>query len=347
MTAHVDDALSGEAMTHARRDAVLVLGAESPAVATFAGILRTLGMHAPTIATADDEPAPRWVADLHERLLTRANVAVDDGRPDAWFDAGRLSTQEQYRAKAQEWLGQSLAEHDDPGELVLADPALPWFLELWNGALSRLDADVAHVLVLAPPALAPHTGTGPTQLGRAVSWLNLTLHAERATRGTRRAAIRQADLLDDWTVPVYALGERWGLRSVMEARAQAVRSVHDFVDHAPRPAAGAEATLPRTVQELVHSTSAALDRLAEGKDDEALHRDFDELRAAFIDHYEQATDIAGASIRAVERRLRRAKERSPEKGSRDRTTPAAASPGGGSPRDILGKAVRAWRRLHN
>lgn len=333
-------------MTPARRDAVLVLGADTAGPTTLAGILRILGMHAPTLESAPEGPSPGWVAELHERLLARANVVVDDARPEAWFDTGRLSTQDQHRAKAEEWLGRVLA--GDVDELVLEDPALPWFLELWTGAASRLDVDVAYVLVLTPPTLAPGPGDGPTALGRAVSWLNLVLHLERATRGARRVAIRQADLLEDWTVPVYALGERWGLHSVVEAKSHGLRTVHDFVDSAPRVAPPTDEELPELVHTLVQSTSAALDRLAEGKDDELLHRELDDLRVAFIDLYELAGEIAGSSIRAGERRLRRAKERS-DKEQRELVRGAGQETSGAEStgRRIVRKAASAWRRLRS
>ncbi|MBB3042188.1 sulfotransferase family protein [Nocardioides soli] len=291
-------------MAQARRNAVLVLGAEPTGPAAAAGVLRILGMHAPTL----EPDSARWVSDLHERLLARANVATDDARPEAWFDAGRMSTQDQHRERVERWLDGLLT--GDVDELVIEDAGLPWFLDLWSGAGARLDVDIAYLLMVAPPwQVISHGRDDRSPLGQAISWLNLVLHTERATRSGRRVAVRQADLLEDWTVPIYALGEQWGLRSVVEANARNLRAVHDFVDRTPRPGPSGELLLPEPVQELIHATSAALDRLVEGKDDELLHRELDDLRLAFIDLYEQAAEIADSSVRAAERRLRRAKDR--------------------------------------
>ncbi|MDF1604952.1 hypothetical protein [Nocardioides sp. YIM 152315] len=328
--------LSGETMAEERRNAVLVLGAGTSGPGTVAGVLSILGMHAPTL---EHGSAP-WVAELHERLLARANIAVDDARPEAWFDAGRMSTQDQNRERVERWLDTVLTDEVD--EIVIEDAGLPWFLDLWAGAASRLDVDVAHVLTVSPPSHVISAGRDDrSPLGQAISWLNLMLHTERATRGGRRMAIRQADLVEDWTVPIYALGEQWGLRSVVEANARDLRAVHDYLDQAPRPGPTGELRLPEPAQTLVQSTAAALDRLAEGTDDEQLHRELDDLRVAFIELYEQAAEIADSSVRAAERRLRRAKDRFEKERrelARDRDQ------GGLAGRLAVRRGGRSWRR---
>ncbi|MFC7493276.1 MULTISPECIES: sulfotransferase family protein [unclassified Nocardioides] len=324
-------------MAEARRNAVLVLGAEASGPATVAGVLRILGMHAPTL---EQDGSARWVPEMHERLLARANVATDDARPEAWFDAGRMSTQDQNRERVERWLDAVFTDEVD--EIVVADAGLPWFLDLWAGAASRLDIDVAYVLTVTPPSEVISAGRDDrSPLGQAIAWLNFVLHTERATRGGRRVAIRQADLVEDWTVPIYSLGEQWGLRSVVEANARDLRAVHDYVDSAPRPGPTGDLLLPDPVQALVQSTGAALDRLAEGKDDDLLHRELDELRVAFIALYEQAAEIADSSVLAAERRLRRAKDRF-EKERRELTRDR--DQGGPSSRLPLRKGGRSWRR---
>jgi hypothetical protein len=324
-------------MAEVRRSAVLVLGAETSAPATVAGVLKILGMHAPTLEPASS----RWVSELHERLLARANVASDDARPEAWFDTGRVSTQDPQRERLERWLADVLV--GDVAEIVVEDAGLPWFTDLWAGAASRLDIDVAFVLMVSPPThvISP-ARSDRSPLGQAIAWLNLVLHTERATRGSRRMAVRQADLVEDWTVPIYALGEQCGLRSVVEANARDLRAVHDYVDRTPRTVPTGELLLPDAVQLLVQSTAAALDRLAEGKDDDLLHRELDELRLSFIDLYEQAADIADSSVRAAERRLRRAKDRF-EREKRELTKDRNEA---GSPvrRLAIRKGGRPWRR---
>jgi hypothetical protein len=323
-------------MAQPRRNAVLVLGAQASGPATVAGVLGILGMRPPTLEQGADD----WITEMHERLLARANVATDDARPEAWFDAGRMSTQDQNRERVERWLDGVFT--DDVDEIVIEDPGLPWFLELWAGAAARIDVDVAYVLTISPPThVISSRRDDRSPLGQAISWLNLVLHTERATRGSRRMAIRITDLVEDWTVPIYTLGEQWELRSVVEANARDLRAVHDYVDQVPRPGPTGELVLPEPVQTLVQSTGAALDRLAEGKDDDLLHRDFDDLRVAFIELYEQAAEIADSSVRAAERRLRRAKDRF-EKERRELTRDR--DPGGLSGRLATRRGGRTWRR---
>ena len=56
-------------------------------------------------------------------------------------------------------------------------------------------------------------GAGSDQgaVTRTAAWINMMLHTERATRGQQRAFVRYGDLLDDWTQPVFALGEAFDL----------------------------------------------------------------------------------------------------------------------------------------
>ena len=58
----------------------------------------------------------------------------------------------------------------------------------------------------------------------------MMLHTERATRGQQRAFVHYGDLLDDWTQPVFALGEDFDLAGVKTAMAVDIAEVHRFID---------------------------------------------------------------------------------------------------------------------
>ena len=60
------------------------------------------------------------------------------------------------------------------------------------------------------------TGSAFSEVQRTAAWVNMMLHTERATRGATRAFVRYDDLLTDWTVPVFRLGQDLGLRRVQE-----------------------------------------------------------------------------------------------------------------------------------
>ena len=47
---------------------------------------------------------------------------------------------------------------------------------------------------------------------------------------SQRAFVRYHDLLKDWTVPLFELGEQFDLHSVKAATANDIRLVHKFID---------------------------------------------------------------------------------------------------------------------
>ena len=80
------------------------------------------------------------------------------------------------------------------------------------------------------------------EVSRTAAWVNIMLHTERSTRGEagehggpggpggQRTFVRYADMLTDWTVPVFAIGQRFGLEAVQKASANDIRAVHAFID---------------------------------------------------------------------------------------------------------------------
>ena len=62
-----------------------------------------------------------------------------------------------------------------------------------------------------------------SEVHRTAAWVNMMLHVERSTRGSSRAFVRYHDMLDDWTVPVFGLGQRFDLGCEgRDARTQSV-----------------------------------------------------------------------------------------------------------------------------
>ena len=75
----------------------------------------------------------------------------------------------------------------------------------------------------------------------------MMLHTERATRGQQRAFVRYGDLLDDWTRPVFALGEAFDLAGVKTAMAVDIAEVHRFIDPSLRRVTNVQAVIGRGV----------------------------------------------------------------------------------------------------
>ncbi len=89
----------------------------------------------------------------------------------------------------------------------------------------------------------------------------MMLHTERATRGQQRAFVRYGDLLDDWTQPVFALGEAFDLAGVKTAMAVDIAEVHRFIDPSLRRVTMTwdDIGVPDRLRELADETWQALD----------------------------------------------------------------------------------------
>ena len=312
------------------RKVLFVAGAGRSGTSTMTGLMQILGLHVPQPEVVADESNPKgfgepqWVVDHHDRLLKEAGVQVSDARPDAWFEAGRVSIREEERIRTADWLEGHFAEGH---ELVVKDPRLSWFLSLWRKYYAnRLGS--AHL---------------------TASWLNMLLHTERATRESvadgGRAFVRYADLLDDWTRTTMQMGETLGLQHVLHARSEAIRDGHRFVDPGLRRVSQGleDLHLPRRLHELTAETWQELDRLGDpGADTPEAHRTLDQLREAYVDLYEESEAISRSSAVAAEQRTRKALKQGPH-------APPGAAPRPGSlvdrvPHDLRAKIPPSVRR---
>ena len=264
----------------------------------------------PEVQADDTNPKgfgePQWVVDFHDELLKRCNVQVSDARPSAWFEAGKLGTFEPLRQRLRDWLEPQFAEGP---ELVVKDPRLSWFLGLWRSAALRCDASPAYVTMLRPVtevvgSKQQHYGAKFGEVNRTAAWVNMMLHTERATRGSARAFVRYGDLLKDWTVPLFGIGQQFDLASVQTASANDIRAVHAFVDPNLRRVqlTWDDIEVPPRLREIAEESWQGLDRLADpGGDTPEVHDLLDELRTAYADLYDEAEAIAQSTALAAHR----------------------------------------------
>jgi hypothetical protein len=313
-------AVVGEAP--AQRQVVFVVGSGRSGTSTMAGALKTLGMHVPQPEVPADATNPKgfgepqWVVDFHAELLKRCHVQVSDARPSAWFEAGKVAGFEPVRERLHLWLEEQLATGG--AELVVKDPRLAWFAGLWRSAALRSEATPSYVTMLRPPAEVvgskqkyyAGSGSGGTsgEIARTAAWVNMMLHTERATRGSQRVFVRYADLLDDWTIPLFDVGRRFGLVSLQEANANHVRAVHAFIDPGLRRVQTTwdDVAVPARLRDLAQDTWDQLDLLAGapgGPDGDlpAVHDRLDALRTDYAELYAEAEAIAQSSTLAAHR----------------------------------------------
>jgi hypothetical protein len=315
-------------MSESKRRVVFVVGSGRSGTSTMAGALQALGMHVPPPEVRADETNPKgfaeskWVVDLHHELLQRCHVQVSDARPSAWYETGKASASGITRARLTDWLGPQfkeawvteLGEEPAVNELVIKDPRLAWFLGLWKSAALRTDAQPSYVTMLRHVTevvgskqryYAPgQTGSAFSEVQRTAAWVNMMLHTERATREGARAFVRYDDLLTDWTVPLFRVGNTFGLRAVTEASANSMRKVHQFVDPDLHRAhhTWSDLAVPSRLQEIAEESWQALSGLAEPDGDTAdRHDTLDQLREAYVELYDEAEGIASSTADAARR----------------------------------------------
>jgi hypothetical protein len=322
-----------------KRRVVFVVGSGRSGTSTMSGALQTLGMHVPQpeVAADDTNPKgfgePQWVVDFHDELLRRCNVQVSDSRPAAWFEAGKLAAFDPLRGRLRDWLEQQFVEGGP--ELVVKDPRLAWFLGLWRAAALRCDATPAYVTMLRPPtevvgSKQRYYSAKAGEVQRTAAWVNMMLHTERATREGTRAFVRYDDLLTDWTVPVFRVGQELDLEAVKGASANSIRAVHQFIDPDLKRVQTTwdDVEVPARLREIAEETWRGLGKLAgPGGDTPDVHALLDEVRAAYTAFYDEAEAVAQSSVVAARRegRQQALEERPPPApGGVRRVVPAGA-----------------------
>jgi hypothetical protein len=318
---------------------VLVVGVGRSGTSLLAGILAQVGFHIPQPEVNADETnprgfgEPRWVVDFHRRVMRRLRVTVFDSRPAAWEATGGTVDDAAVSGELREWLAGELAQAE---AVVVKDPRVSWFLPLWRRCAADLGANPSFVTMLRHPSEILSSakrsyGDWQTDASRAVSWLNVMLETERATRGDRRAFIRYEDLLADWAPQLRRAGAAIGLARLAELEAAQFPQVDEFIDptlHRARTRwEGLE--VPDRVREQCERVWELFQPLAaEGGDGTEAHAALDAAHADYRALYAEAEAIAQSSVTAVKPRPRRAAR-----------TPAPPPPG------LAGLRVRLARRI--
>lgn len=292
------------------RKVLYVAGAGRSGTSTLAVLMQIMGLYVPRPEVPADASnpkgfgEPRWVVDLHDALLAEAGVAVGDARPQAWFETGRLAARDGERARVASWLDGHFAEGR---ELVVKDPRLSWFLGLWRIAAERAGATPVFATMLRPPAEVAGSRARyyDNKLGAVhltASWVNMLLHTELATRDSSRVFVRYADLLDDWVRTTEHLGEALDLRHVRDARSEAIRDGHRFIDPSLRRITATldDLELPARLREITAESWTTLDAMAQPDGDTAVARStLDQLLRAYVDLYGEAEALTRSTLVAA------------------------------------------------
>jgi len=301
----------------ATRQILVVAGSGRSGTSLFAGLTGRLGWHIPKpeVSANRSNPRgfgePRWAVDFHNDLLKRVDVVVEDGRPEAWDLTARLADEPDVVDALTGWLDMQFGEAD---RLVVKDPRLAWFFELYRVAATRLDADLRVATMLRDPAevmksreIAYGTRTGNTT--RIIGWANMMLGIEARTRDLPRATLSYPELLSDWRAAIGQAEKALGLGLVSDASEEAVAAADDLVDPGLRRSIidWDELGLPPRVRHLTSRVYETYGRLV-GTTPEAqaeVRAELDALGAEFVDYYDECFDVARTRTGATVRRERR------------------------------------------
>ena len=289
---------------------VLVVGKGRSGTSLLSGILARLGLHVPQpeVKADDTNPRgfgePRWVVRFHRRIMRDRRVTVFDSQAAAWDRLAEVSHDEALVAELRSWLAVQFVGRDN---MVVKDPRNVWFLPLWRRCADELGVQTSFATALRHPtevisSARTSYGTWQNDASRAASWLNVSLHAEHATRGSRRAFVRYGDLLEDWPREMSRCGELLDLPLLVGIKREDHPEVEMFVDPKLRrsPLGWDSVEVPTSVQSMCEDVWSKLSVLADpGGDTEAARDDLDATRAAYSDFSAEGEPVSQSPATAV------------------------------------------------
>ncbi len=326
----------------ARRQVLVVAGPGRSGTSLFTGLTARLGLHVPKpeVKSNRSNPTgfsePRWAVDFHNDLLRKADVVVDDGRPEAWELTDRVGRLPGPRAQLARWLEE---QFEVSPRVVIKDPRLAWFFDLYQDMAQEAGAELSVVTMLRDPAEVLQSrelayGTRTTNSTRAVGWVNMMLGIERRTRGLPRATVAYADLLAAWQAAVESADESLRLGLVSGATEAQLADADGLVDPSLRRSLvdWDELGLHPAVRDLTARTYEAHRGLVglPADQQDAVRKQLDALSEEFRATYEEAAEIArhrtGATVRAERRKaVRRTRQEHAAKTSQPETPPSRAA----------------------
>jgi hypothetical protein len=354
---------SSAAADRSTRRLVLVAGVGRSGTSLFTSILGQAGFHVPQPEVDADSTnpkgfgEPKWVVDFHGRLLRARRVSVWDSRPSAWQDTAKAVDDAAALAELRGWLKVQFVGRSD---VVVKDPRIGWFLPLWEKAAEDLGVEVSFATLLRHPAEAVSSaikwyGDWQSPASRTVSWLNIMLETEYATRGRKRVFVRYDDLLTDWSGQIARTGEALSVPALQHLD-QATRDAIDaFVDPTlhRQKVSFADLGVPAAVERMTEQVwTEFLELAVPGGDDAAAMKQLDASREAYRDFYAETEAIAQSSLHAL--RPAGGGAGGGGGGGRGRGSSSGGARGGGAdalirvaeravPRRVLRKVPPVWR----
>jgi hypothetical protein len=297
------------------RKLVVVAGSGRSGTSLFAGLGSRLGLYIPQpeVASNRSNPKgfsePRWAVDFNEALLKRTSVSIDDARPEAWGIAAQVADDAQLRAELGAWLAEQFEISD---RVIVKDPRLVWFLDLYRAVADSLGAQVVIASLLRDPAEVLRSrqiayGDKRHAVSRAAGWVNLMLTSEHITRRDTRVIVRYEHMLADWRKTMTTADDSLRLDLFARATPEQVSDADALVDTSLRRSVSTleELGIRGVVADLTQRTHDTLAELAAGPaDPSVLLERLDVLRDEYARMHDDAVAVAQSTIGAARREVR-------------------------------------------
>jgi hypothetical protein len=330
------------------RELVCVLGPGRSGTSTMAGTLAHSGFYVPSAIKGNKtNPAgffePRWAVDFHRRLLDKAGVRTLDADPQAFGRLGRWTADPAIRTELREWLEKELAGHP---RLVIKDPRMVWFHDLWMAVAPEAGVHPRFVIMLRHPAEVSGSRSeyyNLRQVPGVAGWINVALMSEQLTHGSPRVLVRYVDLTADWRRQAARVAD---LGLTLEPPPDTrPHPVDDFVDPGlTRIKPGwDQVAVPEFLQVLGDRAFVALGRIADHGESAEVDEELDDIRRDYRTVFED-------SLALVEARVVRSRRAAVRKAARKATTESAESAKsvekqGGPPAAVSGASPTRIHRL--
>jgi hypothetical protein len=296
--------------TGPRKRLVIVAGVGRSGTSLFTSILGKAGFHVPQPEVEADSTNPKgfgepqWVVDFHGRQLRSRRVSVWDSRPLAWEETSQAAEDPKAFAELRAWLAVQFVGRES---VVVKDPRIGWFLPLWEKAADDLGVETSFAALLRHPAEAVSSaikwyGDWQTPASRTLSWVNIMLETEYATRDSRRVFVRYDDLLADWAAEMTRVGQALDIPVLRDLPADVRREVDEFVDPTlhRQKVTFAEVGVPDRVEQMTEEVWKQFTGLAvAGGDSAENYAPLDQSREAYHAFYAEAEAIAQSTIHAL------------------------------------------------
>ncbi len=302
----------------ARRSLVVVAGPGRSGTSLVTGLIARLGFHVPKPEMRPNPTNPRgfgeplWALAFHKRLMKSSGVNLGDTRPEAIELVNRATAIAAVRDELVTWLRE---QFDSADRVIVKDPRLVWFVDLYRMAAEELGVDFAVVTMVRHPAetiRSADTAYGGLDVStRAAGWINGALTIERTTRAMPRALVRHEDLLTDWRRALDAAEQALPFPLTSAATDAELAAADDLIDSSLHRSRSAWSGLgvPELLQRPAMRTFEALTALATARDasgSTGALTELDTLTASYEADYQVFTAIVRSTIsaaRASERRL--------------------------------------------